>query len=97
MLQWLCAQVAPDSRLVLLEGDFQCTLGWPRHKEVAPVLLVFVAHMHLPRFVHSMAGPTWVSAQGLVRASDSFLGRNASPEVGVDCVKSESTFPSTIP
>ena len=63
------------------------------HTKIAPVLLEFVANMHLQPFVHGMQGPTWVIAQGFVGALDIFLGRNASPGEGVVCVEREAVFP----
>ena len=95
LLQWLRAHVAPDSRLVLLGGDFQCNPGWyvdhmSVHTAIAPSLLEFAADMHLQPFTHGMHGPTWVSAQGFIGALDFFLGCRASSEVDVVCVESES-------
>ena len=57
LLQWPRAHVAPGSQMVLL--GVQCI---PRcstdcvyvHTEIAPVLLEFVADMHLHHFVHGM-------------------------------------------
>ena len=61
------------------------------HAEIAPVLLEFVADMHLLPFGHGMRGP---SAQGFVGALDFFLSRHVSPDIGVVRVESESVFPS---
>ena len=64
------------------------------HTEIAPVLLEFVADMHLHPFTHCMRGPTRVSAQGFVGALYCFLNRHASSDIGVVRVESESVFPS---
>ena len=98
LLQWLRAHLAPDSRLVLLGGDFQCNRGWlvryvSVHTEIAPVLLEFAVDMHLHPFTDGMRGPTWVSAQGFVGALDFFLSCHASSDIGVVRVESESVFP----
>ena len=63
------------------------------HTAIAPVLLEFVADMHLHLFVHGMQGPTWVSAQSFVGARDFFLRRNTSPEIGIVHVENEAVFP----
>ena len=64
------------------------------HTEVSPVLLEFVADMHLHPFVHGMQGPTWSSAQGFVGALYFFLSRNVFPEVCVLRVEDETVSPS---
>ena len=65
LLHWLCAHVAPDSRLVLMGGDFQCNPGWSVNvsvnTEITPVLCEFVADMALLPFTDGMSGPTWIS------------------------------------
>ena len=99
LLQWLRAHVAPDSRLVLVGGDFQCNPGWLAdcvsvNTEIALVLSEFVAHMAMLPFTHGMSGRTWASAQGFVGALDFFLSRRVSPEIGTVRVENESVFPS---
>ena len=99
LLQWPCAHVAPDPRLVFLGGDFQCNPGWSAdcasvHAERVPVLLEFAAYIHLLPFTHGMRGPTWVSAQGFVGALGFSLSRRVSPNIGVVRVESQSVFPS---
>ena len=99
LLQWLCAHVAPDLKLVLMGGHFQCNLGWSADcvsvsTEIAPVLSEFAADMALLPFTHGMCGPTWVSAQGFVGVLDFFLSHRVSPEVGTVHVENESVFPS---
>ena len=100
LLQWQCAQVAPDSRLVLLGGDFHCNPGWSPYcvsvrTEIARVLLEFVVDVHLhPTYMHGMQGPTWVSAQGFAGALGFCLSRHVSPEVGVVNVENGAVFPS---
>ena len=99
LLQWLRAHVAPDSRLVIMGGDFQCNPGWSAdcvsvNTEIAPVLSQFAADMTLLPFTHGMSGPTWVSAQGFVGALDFFLSRRVSPDIGTVHVENESVFPS---
>ena len=42
-----------------------------------PVLLEFVAHMHLHFLIHGMHGPTWGNACGFVGAPSLFVGREA--------------------
>ena len=99
LLQWLCAHVAPDSRLVLMGEDFQCNPGWSAdcvfvNTEIAPALSEFVADMALLPFTHGMCGPTWVNAQVFVGALDFFLSRRVSPEIGTVPVENGSAFPS---
>ena len=98
MLQWLRAHVVPDSRLVLLRGDFQCTPRWYAicvsvHTEIVTVLLDFAADIDFLPFTHGMRGPTLVSAQGCV-ALDSSLNGHVSLDIGVVRVESESVLPS---
>ena len=52
--------------------------------------------MTLLPFTHGMSSPTWISAQGFVGASDFFLSRRVSVEVGIVCVENESVFPSDL-
>ena len=99
LLQWLRAHVAPDSQLVLMGGDFQCSLGWSAdcvsvNTKIAPVLSQFTADMTLLPFTHGKSGPTWVSAPGFVGALDFFLSRRLSPEIGTIRVENEFVFPS---
>ena len=77
LLQCLRAHGTPDSRLVLLGGDFQCNPEWSAdcmsvHTEIAPRLLEFAVDMHLLPFTHGMRD----SAQGFVGALDFFLSRH---------------------
>ena len=87
LLHWLRAHVAPDSRLVLMGGDFQCNPGWSAdcvsvNTEITWVLSKFVTDMALLPFTHGMSGPTWISAPGFVGALDFFLSRRVSPQIG---------------
>ena len=99
LLHWLRAHVAPNSRLVLIGGDFQCNPGWSAdcvsvNTEITPVLSGVVSDMALLPFTHGICGPTCISAQGFVGALDFFLSRRVSPEVGTVRVEIESIFPS---
>ena len=76
LLPWLRARFAPDSRLVLLGGNFQAMRG-----DLTIVCLStqeFVFGTHLRPIVHGMHGPTSVSAHGLLGVLDIFLGGNIS-------------------
>ena len=80
-------------------GDFKCNPGWSSdcvslHTEIAPVLLEFVADLHLQPSTHGMVGPTWVGAQGFVGALDFFLSHRTTTDVGVVRMEQHAVFPS---
>ena len=98
LLQRLRAHVAPNPRMVLVGGDFECNPRWSAdcvsvHIGIASVLLNFVVNMHLQLFVPVMQAPTWVSAHGFVRDADFVLVHNASTEVGIVYVECKALFP----
>ena len=67
LLQWLHAHVVPDSKLALVEGDFQCNLGWSAdcvsvNTKIAPVLSEFAPNITPLPFTHDMSAPPRVTA-----------------------------------
>ena len=74
-------------------------LGWcadcvSLQTEIAPVLLEFLAYLHLHLFTHAMLAPTWVSAQGFVGMLDVFLSRKTTVDVGLVRVERDAVSPS---